>query len=376
MKTGTNSSAWRQDPLMALERVDTMTNRSPSRRGRASTNLPRPWLPWILSVFVILLAAFTIAAPAWADALPVPPPGARAYSMGGAFVAVVDDPSALYWNPAALGLGHIQLHGSVVGQNLNQLSELRTLAEALENEETDTLLELANQSIEIPLHAFGAVSFGPVALGLGARGSATAHVDGTETTAEYLLVKPIQAGIGLPVVSLPPLGELRVGATATYATGTHAIWEASSYKTTETTGRGFALDLGARLALTPWLSAGAVAHDVVNTFTWEQDSLPAPEPSWQVGLQATPPIAGLTLAADLDSEQLLHVGGEWRILGLLALRGGYIHPLADEALPSDLAQVRAGIGLNFLIGRVDVGVGFAGDPLEARELALEASFGF
>lgn len=359
------------------ERVDTMTNGSPSLRGMAGSNGPLLWFPRILSVLVMLAAAFALTVPAWADGLPpVPSPGARAYGMGGAFVAVVNDPSALYWNPAALGQNHIQLHGSLVGQNLNQLSNLTKLADALAEGDSEALTKLAGQSIEIPVHALGAISFGPVALGMGARGAATAHVDAAGPTAEYMLVKPIQAGIGLPVVSLPPVGELRLGATATYARGTHAAWQAPGDNVTETTGKGFSLDLGARLALTPWLSAGAVVHNVVNTFTWENDGPPVPETSWQVGLQATPPIVGLTLAADLDSEQFLHVGGEWRILGLLALRGGYIHPLAEETVPSDLAQVRAGIGLNLLIGRIDVGVGFASDSLEARELAVEASFGF
>ena len=33
--------------------------------------------------------------------------GTRAAGMGGAFVAVADDSSATYWNPAGLALGHM-----------------------------------------------------------------------------------------------------------------------------------------------------------------------------------------------------------------------------------------------------------------------------
>ena len=37
--------------------------------------------------------------------------GARAESMGGAFIGVADDWTAIYWNPAGLA----QLHGAGVG---------------------------------------------------------------------------------------------------------------------------------------------------------------------------------------------------------------------------------------------------------------------
>ncbi|MFS8493546.1 hypothetical protein, partial [Limnochorda sp.] len=144
----------------------------------------------------------------------------------------------------------------------------------------------------------------------------------------------------------------------------------------EGSAQGFALRLGARLGLTPWLTAGAVIHDVVNTTTWKGVDRETPEASWQVGVQATPPLLGLTLAADLDSDQLLHVGGEWRILGLVALRGGYIHPLKDGALDGDLAQIRAGLGLNLFIGQLDVGVGLNSESKKVQEVAVQATLGF
>src|SRR5215213_6797560 len=50
-----------------------------------------------------LLFAFAAAGPAHAQA--DPPVGVRAAGMGGAFTAVADDGSAVFWNPAGLATG-------------------------------------------------------------------------------------------------------------------------------------------------------------------------------------------------------------------------------------------------------------------------------
>jgi F plasmid transfer operon, TraF, protein len=60
--------------------------------------IPSPRLP------ILVLAAFLLFAPS-ADAQTFESLGTRAAGMGGAFVAVADDASAVYWNPAGLVLG-------------------------------------------------------------------------------------------------------------------------------------------------------------------------------------------------------------------------------------------------------------------------------
>ena len=56
----------------------------------------------LLARFVLLLAGFTLLAPAVLGAQTLTGVGERAQGMGGAFVAVADEASAIYWNPAGL----------------------------------------------------------------------------------------------------------------------------------------------------------------------------------------------------------------------------------------------------------------------------------
>ncbi|MEW5807721.1 MAG: outer membrane protein transport protein [Acidobacteriota bacterium] len=57
----------------------------------------------VFALCIPFLALFFITNSVWASALSKPSPvDARAIAMGGAFVAVADDPLAIYWNPAGL----------------------------------------------------------------------------------------------------------------------------------------------------------------------------------------------------------------------------------------------------------------------------------
>lgn len=65
----------------------------------------------LVVAFLLLLASFAGAADLLASGISKPSPvGAKAIGMGGAFVAVADDPTAIYWNPAGL----MQLEGTRV----------------------------------------------------------------------------------------------------------------------------------------------------------------------------------------------------------------------------------------------------------------------
>jgi hypothetical protein len=79
--------------------------------------------------------------------------GARSLGMGGAFTAVADGPTAVYWNPAGLAWGQgWQAEFSVTGRvnNLDSISDARDLYDAIrdidDNPTVDDFEELYNQA--------------------------------------------------------------------------------------------------------------------------------------------------------------------------------------------------------------------------------------
>ena len=73
-----------------------------------------------LPVSLVLAGAVLASAPLHAQ--PIESLGTRALGMAGAFVAVADDPTAIYWNPAALSLGRGGF--AVEGQTLERIPGL------------------------------------------------------------------------------------------------------------------------------------------------------------------------------------------------------------------------------------------------------------
>lgn len=80
-------------------------------------------------------------------------PGTKALGMGGAFTAVADDASSVFWNPAGLSQsGRFDLDLSITagGKNIESLSNLYGLYEALENDDFDEAKNLT-QKITPPI---------------------------------------------------------------------------------------------------------------------------------------------------------------------------------------------------------------------------------
>src|SRR5262249_1689675 len=79
-------------------------------RRRDQGRVGRGGQPMRRAIGILAALAALAPAPAFARTAADPPEGARAEALGGAFTALADDGSSLFWNPAGLArLGHQEL---------------------------------------------------------------------------------------------------------------------------------------------------------------------------------------------------------------------------------------------------------------------------
>ena len=81
-------------------------------------------------------------------------PGSKALGMGGAFTAVADDPSCVFWNPAGLTqLGHFALDASLSasGENVESFANLYKAYKAVENQDYEAAKEIIDKGVSAPM---------------------------------------------------------------------------------------------------------------------------------------------------------------------------------------------------------------------------------
>lgn len=251
--------------------------------------------------------------------------GARAAAMGKAFTAVADDASASYWNPAGLA-------GT-------EGTEIEAAHGALQEDRALNSISLA--------YGLGSLALGACWLSFGVSdiqerdraGSLIGHFNDAENA--------FMVSAGWRPVNTRALS-LRVGITGKYLR--HSLQDYSA------SGQGIDLGALAEFQLAPeafTLAVGAAYQNAGATMKWDTDSEHEDEvPSaFRAGVAGTLESLPLTMSIDLsrteDQDALLHLGGEV-IVGSFALRAGL-----------DDADIAAGAGYRFLMGRTQVSINYA-----------------
>lgn len=309
------------------------------------------------------LAVLVAAAPlAQADIV-----GVRAYGMGGAFTAVADDYTAIYWNPAGLG-GHVLSAGvGATGLNVDALEAFISIFSDPDKLTADHY---------VSVNAVGGIS--SIIAGAGAVARAEVNFKGLNDEATAVLIGDgrvdLAAGARVPFLPLPA----DIGVAVKRITGYRAVRSIGVGGTVKEDweGRGFAVDLGVRSEVLPLIAVGAAVRDAFGSVEWTTESATQKHKpdslsrSIRVGAALKPPLVGLIAAADYDlTAGSLHLGGEFTApLGLFSVRAGLVRT-GDE--DKDMITFGAGLGL----GPVKLN-GAMGRRKSGNEFSMEAAFRF
>jgi hypothetical protein len=262
--------------------------------------------------------------------------GARALAMGGAFVAIADDATAVCWNPAGLA----------------------------QSEDT----RIAGMSTDVfgmgITHQFvgATTSFSGIGIGLGwERTALTGQGTAADGTAGSLFNWNESAIVGSLATNIMDIG--LAGANVKYYMADTGVGNTAS---------GFGFDLGLLVKLGDMFMIGVNASDIGNTnLSWTSGATDAIDGVYTAGMAMSLVDGMLLLATDMDFSMSglgdAHIGVEFKVIEELALRGGVV--LADN-FQNTYFSVGAGINVAGLY--VDAAYGL--DEKLGNTLVLSAEF--
>jgi hypothetical protein len=328
----------------------------------------------MISAVVLWLVLSGGGAASAAITLPVVTPadlGARAMGMGGAYVALADDASAVYWNPAGLTEVKWVSVAPVVGIAASGYQAFQDFADLMQTEVN--YQQIPTRDFSLGASATGLAGIVTKRFGLSYLPSASVSFGydyDSETKAPDGTPYPVNTSIqakttvyqdtvlsgAFPLAKVPfKLATLNVGANLKFIRGEHYSADAKLVEnqkpelTLDATGNGVALDVGVQGQLSERFRFGLVARDLYRKVDWSTAKHPADGRSTiQAGVAFRAPL-GLTLAADVENGRFdgrdvtrWRFGVEESLFGVLAVRGGY--RTNPEGKPTLSAGVGAGIG--------------------------------
>ncbi len=245
--------------------------------------------------------------------------GVRAIGMGGAFSAVASDASAAHWNPAALA----SLQRQEIG-----LTYADRYGLGLNHSYLNYVLPVGDQ------HAIG-VDW----LYLG-------FDDSELNTAQNKLA--FAYGYRNGIQRLRPL----IGNTAIGVSGKYRSFSVDLDGNSLGSASGWGFDVGLLVPLPFGIRLALVAQDLGGTNLQYESGVSEPvyDTRYRFGI-AHRPVEGLTIGADIDDS--FHLGAEYWLRGLLALRAGVATERDTPESLADATTTTFGIGLKYRFAQID-----------------------
>ncbi len=274
-------------------------------------------IPFIALVLVLLCGPAAAILPNQVDA------GVRAIAMGGAFVAVANDATAVRWNPAAIAALQRQEIDFAYADHFGL---------GLKDSYFSYVLPMAEN------HALGLDwsyrGFDDVRAGLG--------------------LKNVQNQFGFAYGYRNGIQRLRrwVGNASIGVSGKYLSQSTDLDGTSAMSATGLGLDLGLLVPLPGNLRLGLVAQDLGGTSVKHQGGLSEKlyQAHYRLGL-AYRPLEGLMLSSEVDDH--FRLGAEYWLAGQLALRAGLKTERKSPDTFADATTASFGVGLKYRFAQLD-----------------------